>query len=302
MAMEAIALTGAQLRTAALEASVFHRFTRLDRILTVMAVTAVAGASWAGTANAAQRPSAARTRALAAAAAPAKVTLTPTSVTAGSTGNQFTFKISAVAALSGRTSITIPAGWSAPQAGNPAGAGYVTSAKGTCTSAGKPAVTGAGPWTIALAMNCKAGAHFTVTYGAGTGSALVQAPAKAASYSFATSVKLGTTSHKLSVPPVAVQPGAAADLVVSGLPNPGETGMPMPVTVTADDAFGNVVTGYQGTVHFTSSDPASALPSDYTFTSADAGTHTFAGGVTFVHQGTQSVTAKIGRASCRERA
>jgi hypothetical protein len=219
------------------------------------------------------------------------VTLTPTSVTAGSTGNHFTFKVSAVAALSGRTSITIPAGWSAPQAANPAGAGYVTSAKGTCTSAAKPAVTGTGPWTIAVTMNCAAGAHFTVTYGAGTGSTLVQAPAKAASYSFAASVKLGTTSHKLSVPPVAVQPGAPADLAVSGLPNPGETGAPLPVTVTAEDAFGNVTTGYLGTVHFTSTDPGAALPNDYTFTSADAGTHTFAGGVTFVHQGTQSVTA-----------
>ena len=168
------------------------------------------------------------------------------------------FKITAVTALSGRTSITVPAGWSAPQAANPAGAGYVTSANGTCTSAAKPTVTGTGPWTIAVAMNCAAGAHFTVTYGAGTGSTLVQAPAKAASYPFAASVKLGTTSHKLSVPPVAVQPGPAAGLVVSGLPNPGETGVPVPVTVTADDAFGNVATSYQGTVHFTSSDPGAA--------------------------------------------
>ena len=243
------------------------------------------------TANAAQWPSAAGARALAAAAAPAKVTLTPTSVTAGSTGNHFTFKITAVTALSGRTSITVPAGWSAPQAANPAGAGYLTSANGTCTSAAKPTVTGTGPWTITVAMNCAAGAHFTVTYGAGTGSTLVQAPAKAASYPFAASVKLGTTSHKLSVPPVAVQPGPAAGLVVSGLPNPGETGVPVPVTVTADDAFGNVATSYQGTVHFTSSDPGAALPNDYTFAPADAGIHTFAGGVTFVHQGTQSVTA-----------
>jgi len=270
---------------------VFHRTTRLDRILTVIAVTAAAGASWAGTADAAQRPSAAGARALAAAAAPAKATLTPTSVTAGSTGNQFTLKITAVAALSGRASVTIPAGWSAPQAANPAGAGFVTSAKGTCASAAKPAVTGTGPWTIAVAMKCAAGAHFTVTYGAGTGGALVQAPARAASYTFATSVKLGTTSHKLPVPPVVVQPGPAADLAVSGLPSPGETGVPVPVTVTAEDAFGNVTTGYQGTVHFTSSDPAAALPGDYTFTTADAGTHTFAGGVTFVHQGAQSVTA-----------
>ena len=140
-------------------------------------------------------------------------------------------------------------------------------------------------------MNCAAGQHFTVTYGAGTGSPGSRRPPPRPSYTFATSVTLGTTKHKLSVPPVVVQPGPAADLVVSGLPSPGETGAPLPVTVTADDAFGNVATGYLGTVHFTSSDPGASLPGDYTFTPADSGTHAFANGVMFLHEGTQSVTA-----------
>ena len=89
----------------------FHRFTRLGRVLAVIAVTAAAGASWSGAAVAAQRPAAATGGPAGrhpAAAAPAKVSLTPTLVTAGSTGNRFTFKISAVAALSGHTSVTIP--------------------------------------------------------------------------------------------------------------------------------------------------------------------------------------------------
>ena len=271
----------------------FYRFTWPSRVLAVAAVTLAAGASWSAAAGAAQRPAATGGAAgrHAAAAAVAKVALTPTSVIAGSTGNVFTFKISAVAALSGHTSLTIPATWSAPQVSNAAGPGYVTAANGTCTSAAKPAVTGTGPWTIKLAMNCAAGRHFTVTYGAGTGSTLVQAPTVAKSYAFAASVTLGTTTHKLPVPAVAVQPAQAADLAVSGLPSPSETGAPLPVTVTADDAFGNVATGYRGTVHFTSSDPGASVPGDYTFTAADAGTHTFAGGVMFLHEGTQSVTA-----------
>src|SRR5581483_1736620 len=33
-------------------------------------------------------------------------------------------------------------------------------------------------------------------------------------------------------------------------------------TVTALDAFGNVATGYSGTVHFTSTDAAAGLPAD----------------------------------------
>ena len=45
------------------------------------------------------------------------------------------------------------------------------------------------------------------------------------------------------------------------------------LTVTAEDARGNVVTGYAGTVHFSSSDSGSgvSLPSDYTFQPNDKG-------------------------------
>ena len=48
------------------------------------------------------------------------------------------------------------------------------------------------------------------------------------------------------------------------------------VTVTAVDADGRPWTAYRGTIHFTSSDPGAGLPADYTFSAADAGTHTFA--------------------------
>src|SRR5262249_58859248 len=49
------------------------------------------------------------------------------------------------------------------------------------------------------------------------------------------------------------------------------------VTVTALDAFGNVATGYAGTVHFSSSDASATLPPDFTFSAADQGVHTFTG-------------------------
>ncbi len=222
---------------------------------------------------------------------PAKVALTPVSVTAGTAGNVFMFKVSAVQALSGHTSIQVPAAWTKPQASNASGPGYVADAKDTCKSAGKPEITGSGPWTVTVAMTCATGKHFTVTYGAGTGTARVTAPATATSYTFATSVKLGTSTQSLSVPPVTVHSGPATRFVVSGLPAPSETGAPVGVSVTAADAFGNVATAYTGTVHFTSSDAAASLPGDYTFTAADSGVHTFAGAVTFAHEGTQWVTA-----------
>ena len=61
-------------------------------------------------------------------------------------------------------------------------------------------------------------------------------------------------------------------------------------TLTAYDSNYNVATGYTGTVHFTSTDGAAVLPSNYTFLPGDAGTHTFTNGFTLNTAGMQSVT------------
>src|SRR5262249_42621634 len=59
-------------------------------------------------------------------------------------------------------------------------------------------------------------------------------------------------------------------------------GAPFDVVLTALDQDNNVAVHYDGTVSFSSTDHGSGviLPADYTFTAADAGVHTFAGGVT----------------------
>ncbi len=61
-------------------------------------------------------------------------------------------------------------------------------------------------------------------------------------------------------------------------------------TLTAYDSNYNVATGYLGTVHFSSTDGAATLPANYTFTSGDAGTHTFTGGFVLQTPGTHTVT------------
>ncbi len=68
---------------------------------------------------------------------------------------------------------------------------------------------------------------------------------------------------------------------------------PFDITVAAQDQYGNTISGYTGTVHFTKSDggSGSAVPGDYTFTGGDQGTHTFPDGVTFVSAGNQTVSA-----------
>jgi predicted outer membrane repeat protein len=82
---------------------------------------------------------------------------------------------------------------------------------------------------------------------------------------------------------------SASALVLTGLPSSATAGTPLNVTTTAVDPFGQTALGYTGTVHFTSSDPQAALPGDYTFTSADAGVHTFS--ITLKTAGSQSITA-----------
>jgi autotransporter-associated beta strand protein len=90
---------------------------------------------------------------------------------------------------------------------------------------------------------------------------------------------------------VTVTPAPANHFQVAA---PAQTiaGAPFDLTVTARDPYGNTDPSYRGTVQFTTSDPAGGrLPAAYTFTSADGGTHTFAGGATLFTAGTWAVTA-----------
>ena len=64
----------------------------------------------------------------------------------------------------------------------------------------------------------------------------------------------------------------------------------MNITITALDLTNAVAPDYRGTIHFTSNDPSAILPADYTFTAADAGTHTFHGTFVSVQPLTVTVT------------
>jgi hypothetical protein len=103
----------------------------------------------------------------------------------------------------------------------------------------------------------------------------------------ATDTATSTITGKLSG--ITVSPAAAAVLVLSGFPTPVMAHAAASFTVTLLDAYGNVATGYTGTVHFISSDPAAVLPADYTFTAADQGIHTFT--ATLNNPGIQLLTA-----------
>src|SRR5262249_60008693 len=55
---------------------------------------------------------------------------------------------------------------------------------------------------------------------------------------------------------------AAVNKFQSAIPVNATAGTPFNVTVVAVDAYNNPVTGYNGTIHFTSSDPQGVLPPD----------------------------------------
>jgi hypothetical protein len=75
---------------------------------------------------------------------------------------------------------------------------------------------------------------------------------------------------------ITVNPAAASKFLIAA-PSSVNAGVPFSLTLTVEDAYGNVVTGYTGTVHFSSTDTRATLPSNYTFTAADKGVHTFTG-------------------------
>ena len=88
---------------------------------------------------------------------------------------------------------------------------------------------------------------------------------------------------------ITVNPAAFGALSVTGFPSPVTAGGAGSFTVTARDTLGNIVTGYGGTIHFTSTDNQAILPTDYTFVVADNGVHTFS--ATLKTAGSQSISA-----------
>src|SRR5206468_3748158 len=88
---------------------------------------------------------------------------------------------------------------------------------------------------------------------------------------------------------IIVNPAATNHLVLSQFPSKTTAGVSQSFRVTAQDAFGNTTPGYTGTVAFSSTDGQAVLPANYTFSTIDAGAHTFT--ATFNTTGAQAITA-----------
>jgi hypothetical protein len=102
----------------------------------------------------------------------------------------------------------------------------------------------------------------------------------------------GTNAGKTATASLNVIAGAAAKLTLTA-PSSAPANHAFNVAVSLSDQYGNVATGYRGTVHFSTSDLLAQtlgdMPADYTFTAADGGTHTFTAALATI--GNQTITA-----------
>jgi hypothetical protein len=100
-----------------------------------------------------------------------------------------------------------------------------------------------------------------------------------------TDIQTSTLTGKRAVN---VTPAAATHLIVSAPPSV-TAGTAFSITITAVDAYGNIATGFSGTVRFTSTDPSAMLPAPFTFGTINKGVHTFTN-VILRAKGTQTIT------------
>jgi hypothetical protein len=105
----------------------------------------------------------------------------------------------------------------------------------------------------------------------------------------ATDTTNGTITGKVTIQ---ITPLAASSLALV-TPSSAVVNTPFSMVVTLRDRFGNIATGYTGSVTFSTSDllamQLGKMPADYAFTSQDAGTHTFSG--TLMTPPSQTITA-----------
>jgi hypothetical protein len=216
-----------------------------------------------------------------------RMVVTPTSVTAGSTGNELSFMYTADrAALFGQTVVSFPRGWTLPQRSNPAGPGYVELKRGTCGPATR--IAGLSGRRLTIATACRHRRGYQLLYHKATASTVA-----ADGYIFLTQTrgrkaKLRPLGRRRQ-PVVRVRGGPAVGLAMTAT-SIATAGVAFTATVRGVDQYGNNAFAYTGTVRLTSTDPRASLPGPYTYVSTDAASHAFTG-VILRTAGTQRITA-----------
>jgi hypothetical protein len=169
------------------------------------------------------------------------MSVTPTSVTTSSTGNNFTFAFTAGGTGNmngGSVSLDIPAGWTTPQTANSANPGFISSTAGTCTITSS--TLNSRTLTVVVS-SCSSGQTITISYNN------VTAPSTAGSSAFIVKTKAsagGTLTAIGSSPAVTVnaptnRPPTATVSLNTSSPTTNQT---LTATATKSDPDGNPVT------------------------------------------------------------
>jgi hypothetical protein len=217
-----------------------------------------------------------------------RMVVNPTTLTAGSTGNELTFTFTANRSLTGRTIVDFPRGWTLPQRRDTTAPGNIELKRGTCGGSTRIASLKARRLTIATA--CKRGHSYQLLFHKAT------VPTMAADgYIFLTQTKASGTKAKFrplarSGQPVVKVKGAPATGLDMTLTSVATAGTAFSVTVRAVDSWSNNAFPYGATVTLTSSDPAATLPGPYAYKPSDIAQHVFTG-VVLRTPGTQTITA-----------
>ena len=217
-----------------------------------------------------------------------RMEVTPTTLTAGSTGNELTFSYLATRTLSGQTIIDFPRGWTLPQRRSASGAGYLELKRGSC--GGSTAISSIRARRVTIATACKRGHGYQLLFHK------VTVPTIAADgYIFLTQTRTNAPKAKFhslarSAQPVVKLKGGPATGLDMTLTSVTTAGTPFTVTVRAIDPYSNNAFPYGATITLTSSDPVATLPPPYALKPTDLAQHAF-NGVVLHTPGTQWITA-----------
>jgi Big-like domain-containing protein len=245
-----------------------HNFAR--RVGAVAAVGALAAGFVGASPAAASGPSASTLT-----VSPNSFTLPATASGSRSVNFTWTFTSGNDASGGAKLKIPFPTGFSAPVLAN-----QVATPGAGCTSATVKKVQNQ---TVTVKFACSAHGIFTVT------SSNEVVPSTAGAYQV---VATTTAAPLVGAPTITVLPGPLAKLALSGVPAATDSDVAFgSVVVTAEDAFGNTVPSFAGTVKFGTTDTGATTPAPYTYVpGTDHGVHDFAG-VLFYAPGSEILTA-----------
>jgi hypothetical protein len=219
-----------------------------------------------------------------------RMTVAPTTLIAGTTGNEVTFTfIADRSPLRGQTVIEFPRGWSPPQRGNPSSPGYVEVKPGACDPSTR--IVAVKTRRVTIATSCKLRRSYQLLYHKVTAPLL-----SADGYIFLVKTRSAKGRNaklrplgRLKQPVIKVRGAPPAALFV-GAPSVVTAGTAFGITVRANDAYGNNAYPYLATVTLASTDSAATIPAPYAYVPTDVAQHVFAGAVLRT-PGTQRITA-----------